>query len=241
MSASNELSNGHTSTTVVAILTIVVTAVAAIPGFLGLNKELSQIYYSDVASGIAVPDSADEPKIRSILASNNIASDQLSISMVNQGNKEAAEVRVSVSVPGKVLSAWTDPPEANKPIWVQLPDMSQIKGQERFQIAVKALAITKPLTIYVGFERTRAGAAGVEVFAEGRPAAKVQDVAAVPAWSPIEVFRLPLIILGVGLALVVIWAMGVVLSNNPKMKSVLSELAVKSIAEFMKAMYPFGR
>lgn len=241
MTNGNDKSLSHTSTTIVAVLTLVVTAIAAIPGFLGLNKEQALIYFSGTTTGIVVPASADVPKIRSILAGNGIPSDQLAVAIVNQGNKEASEVRMSISIPGKILEAWTEPPEASKPIWVQLPDLSQAKGQSQIQTSLKALGITKPVTIYVGYEKTSTGVANVELFSDGRPGVRVQDVSAVPAWSPVDIFKLPLFILGGGVAFVVLWAMGVVISRNPKMKAALTELVIKSIRELAKGFFPFIR
>ncbi len=229
----------HTSTTVVAVITLIVAVVSAIPGFLGLNKEQALIYYSTSKSGILIPNTADEQRIRAVLASNGIPTEQFSVSLINQGNKEAPEVRLSLSVPGKIMSAWTDPAESKKPVWVQLPDLSQAKGQSQIQPVLKAMATTKPVTIHVGYEKTEQGAPGVEVFVDGKPAASVSDAGAVAPWSPIAVFKLPLIILGVGLLLVVLWAMGVVISKNPRMKATLTEFAIKSATEIFKAVSPF--
>lgn len=241
MATETELTRSHTSTTVVAVLALIVSAVAAIPGFLGLNKEQASIYFSSEMTGIMVPIRADEPKVRNVLASNGIASDYLSIALVNQGNREAPEVRIAISLPGNIMQAWTDPPPSEKPIWVQLPDLSQAKGQQQLQVAVKSLVITKPVMLHFGFERKRDASASVDVFADGKPATRVENVATVPPWSPIDVFRIPLIVLGVGLAVVILWAIGVVLSKNPRVTTALKELVVKTALEFLKGVFPFAR
>lgn len=240
MATDNGTPNSHTSTTIIAGLTLIVAVIAAIPAFLGLNKEQSHIFFSDQTTGIMVPSSLDEPKVRSILASNGIASDYVTLDLVNQGNKEAPEVRISVTVPGNIMSAWTVPALSDKPIWVQLPDLSQVKGQSQLQTIIKALAITKPVTLHIGYERTEKSSTHIDVFADGRPATRVEKIESVPPWSAIDVFRLPLIVLGIGLALVVLWAVGVVVSNNPKVETALKELLVKTATELLH-IFPFGR
>ena len=191
---------GHISTTVIAVLTLTVTAVAAIPGFLSLNEDHAAIYYSVSTSGIEIPDSMDETAVRKILSENGIPSDTLSISVVNQGNAAAEHVRLSVDVPGRILASTSTPKPSINPIWVNLPKIDVDQKSQSIRFSVQNLGTTKELKYEFGYQRENTGQPEIEVFHAGQPAERVSNVAHVPTWSPWRVFELPLIILGGGVA-----------------------------------------
>lgn len=241
MAESDENKRGHISTTIVAILSLVVAAIASIPAFLSLNKDHAAIYYSVTSSSLQVPDSMDEDAVREILSKNGIPSDTLSISLINQGNSQADEVPISVDLPGKLLTSASRPKSSADPIWVTLPSLDFSDQPEKLRFRVENFGTTKKLDFEFGYQRKGVDTPQVEVFYDGQPAEQVKNVADVSPWSPWQVFKLPLLLLAGGVVLVVIWAIGVVISNNPKLREELGEFLIKVATEVAGGINPFFR
>ncbi len=215
----------HTSTTIIGILTIIVTLIAAIPSFLTLNDEHPKIYYSTAASDIKIPSALNEKDIKTILTDNGIPLNTVSVSLINQGNGAAKSVMVSIKVPGEIVTAWSVPSEADSPIWVKLPKIAVAQNQDLIVLPLVDLAITKPLIINIGYNpKSGSETEQVEVFYDGKPAEKVTDVNNVSPWSPWDIFRIPITILISGIIIVLIWAFGVVILNNPPLQETMVSL-----------------
>jgi len=232
-------SGSHTSTTVIAVLTLIAAVVAAVPGFLALNKEHAAIYYAVEASGIQIPDSLDPGNVRKVLSSNGIPSNTFKIELINQGNHQADEVKVSVVVPGEFMTFSSNPKKDENPIWVKLPEVKLPSNKKSVQFSVSELGTTKPLTLSFGYQKESDEKPEIQVFYNGNPAELVDSVLTVSPWSPLDVFRMPLYILGGGLILVLVWAAGIVIVNTPKLKEQLQDFLIKVATEVVKGVYPF--
>ncbi len=231
----------HTSTSFVAILALIVSVVSSIPPFLSLNKSAADVYFSQVESGIQIPDSMDKNKVRKILSDNKIPTDTVKFQLINQGNAEAKEVKVSFEVDGKMLSAEFQPSYKSKPIWVNLPDLDISSNPELLQFSVVDLAISQVLDFEVAYERNAQGTPDIQVFSNGRAATSVSNIYQVEPWSRFQVFQTPLIILGIGLGLVILWAIGIVIYNNEQLRKSLAELGLNIIKEVANGVIPFFR
>lgn len=231
----------HTSTSIVAVLALVVSVLTAIPPFLSLNKDHEEVYFSDASTGISIPSSMDTDKVRAILSSNGIPTDTLSIDFINQGNAEALETKVSILIKGKILSAVFDPKSESNPIWVSLPSLDIANKPNQLQFPIKNLAVGQPLKLNIAYERTEEGQPDIQVFSNGKPAKYVDSIYRVEPWSPYKVFQIPLIVLGIGVGLVVLWALGVVLYNNASIRKALIETATKLAQEIVSGVFPWGR
>lgn len=229
----------HTSTTVIAVLTLIAAVIAALPGFFALNKEHAAIYYAVESSGIQIPDSLNPGSVRKVLSSNGIPSNTLNVDLINQGNYQADEVKVSIVVPGKFITFSSKPKNEDNPIWVRLPELQLPLNKNSIQFSVEQLGTTKPLTLSFGYQRESDEKPLVQVFYNGNPASLVNSVLSVPSWSPWDVFRIPLYILGGGLILVLIWAAGIVIVSTPKFKEQFEVFLIKVAREVVKSIYPF--
>jgi len=231
----------HTSTSFIAVLALVVSVIAAIPPFLSLNKDQAEIYYSITTSGITIPAAMDSEKVRKILSNNQIPTDTLRLEFINQGNAEAKETKISIRVYGKILSATFEPKASTNPIWVSLPSINVDANPNHLQFSTENLAIGQPVQMDIAYERDKAGQPEIQVFQNGKPANRVRTVYSVEPWSPLKVFKIPLIVLAVGIGLVVLWALGIVINNNENLQKAFVEMASKFAKEVINGIYPFGR
>ena len=232
-------SGSHRSTTAIAALTLIAAIIAAVPGFLALNKEHAAIYYAVTASGIQIPDSLDPNSVRKVLSSNGIPSNTVNIELINQGNHQADEVKISVSVPGEFVTFSSTPKKDDNPIWVQLPSLQLPSNKSSVQFSVSQLGTTKRLDLSFGYQKGSEEMPEVQVFYNGNPAHLVESVNVVSPWSTWDVFRIPLFILVGGLIVVLLWAAGVVIVNTPKFKEQLQEFLIKVVTEVAKSVMPF--
>lgn len=229
------------STTVLTVLTLLIAIIAAAPGFLSLNKEQAKIYYSISKSGIQVPDSMNTEGVRKILSDNGIPSDTLSISIINQGNAEADAVKVSVKTAGNIIAASSNPKVDENTIWVDIPKIDIENKPNNVQFSIKNLGITKIITFDFGFQRDQTSKSDIQVFYNGIPAQLVQNVSTVTPWSTWHVFKIPGLILAGGTIFVLLWAIGIVIFNNPELRKGISEFLIKVATEMTNGIFPFIR
>ena len=226
---------GHLSTSILAVATIIVTFVAAIPSFLSLNTREGNIYYSTSVSKLHVPTVENEGKLWKLLKENGIPSRTLSISIINQGNAQSDNIRIQVQGNALIMNVWWEPgleptlvitspefgiyPASEKDpnvIWVDKPAI-QINEKSAI-IEVKRLAATKAIKIHVGFESDYSGPTSIDIFQNGTPAKKVLEAADVPQWSKYSVFVLPIKILVMGIIVVIAWAFGLALMTRQELR-----------------------
>lgn len=181
----------HTSTSIVAILALVVAIISAIPPFLSLNEDKANIFYSHDESGIQIPNSMDNDKVRKILSENKIPTDTVKIQLVNQGNVEAEKVKIALSVKGTILSAGFQPSFESNPIWVSLPKLGIDSNPDSLQFSVDKLAIGKVLDFEIAYERNKEGLPEIQMFSNGKAASIVSNIYQVEPWSPFKVFYTP--------------------------------------------------
>lgn len=239
MAQNNGNKIGHTSTTVIGILTVIATLVAGIPSLLSLNKEHPEIFYSISSSEITIPSELNGEEVKKILTMNGIPLNTLNVTLINQGNGPSNEILVSIRVPGTVVTVWSLPSEKDSPIWVELPRLDTLQNQDPIVLPIKNMAITKPLAFHIGYNSLGQNVlAQVEVFYDGKPGELVTDIANVSPWSPWNVFQIPLVILLGGLVVVIVWAFGVVIYNNPEIREILINTLVAVGKEVVTSLGP---
>ncbi len=203
------------STSLLAILTLIIAIVAAVPGFLSLNNDHADIYYSVNTSHVSIPTSLDNKKALSVLESNGIPGTTVELSIVNQGNSSADSVKLSIKAPVNIMAVWSTPSSDDNPIWVTLPEIKNINTSPIFQAEVTALSATMPLKYYVGYLYSPDSPPEIQVFYSGKPAVQIENISDVGEWSKWSVFILPLQILAGGVALILLWIFILALYRDP--------------------------
>jgi hypothetical protein len=206
-------------TSLIAIVTLIVTAIALVPAFLSLNDKKADVFYSAFISQVSIPESLDKNSILQLLQSNGVPGTTLELNLINQGNASANEVKLSITLPSDIIAVWSTPSKSDKPVWVELPEIDTSNDKRKLRFSVKNLAATLPVTFYFGYEQLTEGNPNIQVFYDGTPAAKIESVNLVPEWSKWNVFKLPLYILAGGVCLILIWALIVSLYSNPELRN----------------------
>lgn len=219
------------STSLLAFLTLLIAVIAAIPGFLSLNEEHAEVFYSTNTSHVSIPDSLDTKKALSLLESYGIPGSTVELSIINQGNSEADAIKISLKTPGKIIDVWSKPTRIEKPIWVSLPEIKIDSDSNQFQTVITKMGTTFPVTYFVGYLHSDSEDLDVKVFHDGKPAMLVENVSSVSKWSKWKIFELPLLILVGGLGIVLVWVFVVALYKSPSFRD-------KVISELVEAMHP---
>jgi hypothetical protein len=253
----NQKTEGHkiNGTFIIGVIMLILTALALVPAFLSLNTKQAEVFYSLEKSQVGVPSTLDRQKIEKALNSNGIPLSTLELKIINQGNATADVIKVSANLPSDIMSIWTVPSKEDAPIWVDLPDIKGKNLEGNFRYTIKKLNTTKPLSINFGlgyaekmpflldFERSSLAGlkylkdldfgfdenSSIQVFYDGIPAVRVDDVAEVPHWSKWEVFKLPAFVLGVGILSVLLWSFLAVLYSNPVLRKRVAEELILSL------------
>ncbi len=210
-------SQGHLSTTIIAVITVIVTIISIIPSFLSLNNKESKIYYSLSESNLVIPNIEDESQLRNLLKQKRIPWKTLSISLVNQGNAQSNEIKLQVRGSVPIISVWSEPKKDKNIIW--LGDLTIDTNDMTTTIEIKELAATKLIKLNVGFESEFEETPYIDIIHGGAPVKKVDNAMDIPKWSKFTVFKLPIMILGIGIVAMLVWAFGLVLIKRPELRA----------------------
>ncbi|MFT7562176.1 MAG: hypothetical protein ACI93R_004111 [Flavobacteriales bacterium] len=212
-------------TSLIAVATLIVAAIAVVPAFLSLNEKQANIFYSASISSVNIPEYLNKGSILKLLHTNGVPGSTLELDIINQGNSSAGEIKLSVTLPTDAIAAWSVPSKSDNPVWVDLPEIKTLKNKNEFRFSLKNVAATLPISLYFGYKQEVGSLPQVQVFYDGVPAIVVDNVREVSAWSKWNVFKLPMYILLGGIGLILAWAFVVALYSNPELRyRVLDEL-----------------
>lgn len=216
--------NKNLGTVLIPIITLIIAVIALVPAFLSLNDKEAMIYYQIEFSKINIPKSINENKALELLKDNGIPNNTLEVKIINQGNASAKKIKISISLPEEPMVVWSQPSRNDNPIWVDIPQFDTLKTTNS-NLELKNMATTIPLSIFVGYSNIIDSKVDIQIFHDGIPAIKVDDISSIQKWSKWSVFILPGYILLAGLILTIIWSFIVVLYKNPEFrKSLLNGL-----------------
>lgn len=228
---------------VIGIATIVATVFTGIPAFLTLTRDRPDLYYEKSDSSIlnSSEDVSRLTQIREILKANHIPDSTLTLSLTNTGDTSAKETRIGVNVSGMISDVAIVPARKDKPVWVDLPDdLDSIPGSSAANVTFKNLAPSKVLKVNISYLSSGApeNSTNVDVFFDGKPAGLIPDINHPPTHSLFHDLKIPLIILGVGLAAALVISFLIILAQNKEVL-VLLEPLLKEAFRLTVFFYPF--
>lgn len=215
------------SVPILALLTLIATIIAIIPAFLALNDKEALVYFSVNTSHITIPSSLDGEQAVSALEKAGIPGSTVELSILNQGNTLAENIKFEIQTPSNVLTIWTEPTKETEPIWVEIPDLAVDKTKQKISAEIKGLSATQPLKIFVGYEYELTKSPSISVYFDGKPAIFETDLSAVPVWSKWNVFKLPGYIFLGGIAVILLWSFIVALVENPNFRNQLFDFIIE--------------
>lgn len=231
MAKKKESSGSKLLSVSLAMLTIVVAGIVAIPGFVRLNRDRPVVFYTTDQISVLNERSPNYEELINVLQANRIPDSRLIVSMVNTGDVEAKEVRIGVEIDGKIADILPMRSEKYNPVWVGLLDANEMevfKGKPIANIPLKRFTSGKRLNIEIGYFSFRSPQrpAIVDVFFDGRDfagkeATLVSDLSTVHQESFFSIFRVPMIILVSGIGITLLVSVAVVLSKNRELAGLL--------------------
>lgn len=187
---------------VLGALTMLATALNAIPAFLALRGHEPHVVYQVDRAQMLYPQDADRSAIRKLLRENRIPDAFVSVVLSNRGDAPAREVIVGITVPGIIVAEKTDPEPDSRPAWVKITRESEVSGTSRsIRYVLRDLGLTRNLAMKVSYAAESLGDARFEIFSDGKPAVLVNDLASVPANARAISFAPTFKILGTGMLL----------------------------------------
>jgi hypothetical protein len=234
--------SGYSLTTVLGILTLLVAIVSAIPSFITAFADKPKVYYSLSANRIEIPSQMEASKVREILRSNKLADSTLRVDVINSGDAVAKQVEVGVSVPGEVADMSTIPAEGANSVSVKVrTERDAAKSPSGVKFVLQDLVATKSATAFVRYYSDNSNdSPNVEVAFDGKLAPKIQDIRDATPNSYWQIFKLPLLILGVGLLVTFLLGLIKVLRENPRLRRA-SLLILKELNPTFYRVIELGR
>lgn len=246
----------YSITNILTVIVILATLIASIPSFIALDKDTPKIFYEVKTSSISIPEALDIVKVQRILQENGISVSNLGLSLINQGNSVAKEIKISVEVPGKIVRIWSNPNIEDKPVWVDIPDMSSFNNLKKVQFTIRNMSTTRILTFNIGYNegledillrqreqlnRMMAEAGlredfelprKIDIFFDGKQAEQVDDITSVPKWSKYQLFKLPLSLFIYGLSILFIGTFSVAIIKNANFLNMVKDVVIKTLKDF---------
>lgn len=227
-------------TVVMGVLTFLATVVAAIPAFLQLSQDRPSVYYQLEDVSILTNSDNNTERVKKILRENNIPDSRTTLKVINSGDGAAKQVKLQVTVNGAIIESVIDPNIDSNPIWIDMPkdlnkQLDGFKGKSSATLEFVNMAATKLLTISVGYSSAAnpPGIAKSEVFFDNKPAIPIKDISAAPQYSLWQAFKMPLLVLIIGLALTVMISVGILLAHNEMLnvsfKNILRDVISQSL------------
>jgi hypothetical protein len=165
------------------------------------------VFFDSKSSHLVIPESLNPKTIIAVFDREKIPNSTLVVNVINQGNKEASKVTISVKLPGRIISFDPKPKVMNNDYWVKVidPKLNETKGKA--ELVLKNFYTTKPFSLTIGYLSASAESGLVEVFLGGAPATQVEDITEVAPWSEFDPFILPILVIlsGVGIVLLILF------------------------------------
>src|SRR5262249_22133480 len=144
-------------------------------------------------SRVTYPDRITERQVREVLERERLADSALVISIANQGERQAPETKIAISVPGSILDVRTVPVAEEESVWVKVVSHFE-KGNplNKAKVELANLAANKSAQVFVYYlslsnEIANSTPPSVEVFQDGRPATEVPKNFAPPSvWAIVQ-------------------------------------------------------
>jgi hypothetical protein len=204
-------------TSSLAVLTIIISVITSIPSFIALNRDRPLLFHSISQISVLNPAWPNYPEMVALLHSNKIPTARCRIDLLNNGDAQANEVRIGIAVSGPIAAITTVPDARQKPVWAEIPtNLATYYGTKAAQIDIRRLAPTKVLRLEVAYfsppGQTDNGT--VDAFFDGKPSTLVGDIGAAPRPTILASFRIPLLVLGIGMGITLGVAAVLVLRRN---------------------------
>lgn len=228
----NKSPPGQKFAAILGVLTVLATAIAAVPSFLQLNRDRPLVYHQVQSISVVNPESPDARRVIQVLRMNRVPTARTVVQIQNKGQGPAKEVRIGIQTYGPLFEVTTDPSPAERPVWVSLPTpQPDYRGDSVATMELANLAPGKVFEISVAYDAglTRPAATDVDVYYDGKPARRVPNLAAAPELSVGQTFRVPLIIFAAGTSLTILVAGFIVLRRNDDLARALWRLIKEAI------------
>ena len=209
--------------TVVAVLTLLATTVGAVPPILGIVGNRPRVYYTVAHYGLVVPPGTDGQQIQKLVEEKGLADPAIQFALINKGDATAHDVEVGAQVSGVVASIFTNPPADSNPVWVQISVAPPKQNDRGGRVSLRDLVPGKSVTVSIQYH-SNGSEYTADIVADGQFAKKVPDLDAVPVWSPLQAFKLPLIVLAAGMGLSLFAGFAVAIFRNPRLRIQVTEL-----------------
>ncbi len=212
--------SGYVVTTVLGILTLIITAITAIPSFYGTFGQKAKVFYSVTSERITVPQEIDISRFRELLRTQNIPDATIRVDVVNMGTAGAKSIKAGIKVPGEVEYSKSEPPAEPEPVWVKI---SSETTKESFNSYIKysfdELVPTRVVSVLIGYRTfEKDGKEVIDVVFDGLPAQRVRNVEEVAKWSLWHEFKKPLSVLAAGFGLTILFGIAVVIRASPRLR-----------------------
>ena len=221
----NRKGAGYSITTILSIITLFVSIASSIPSFYNAFANKSKVFYSVSVNRMFVPREIDQAGFQLLLQQNKVPTVTIRVDLINNGDAVAREINVGLKTAQKIEYIQTDPPQQPDPVWVDIETQPPSADTPEYAAFVfKNLIPTKRIAALAGYFSTdeEEETPQVDVVFDDKPAIQVDDIDEAPQWSLWQVFKLPLQILGIGLAITLIIGIIAVLRSNIQLqKSIL--------------------
>ncbi|GAB5520308.1 MAG: hypothetical protein RhofKO_25590 [Rhodothermales bacterium] len=194
---------GFYVTTVLSILTIIATMFAAWPTFMQAFGDRPKLFYSITHTKLAVPQTLDDDRIRTMLRDEGIPDSNVRIQMINRGSKDADEIKVGVTIDGSLSSFTSDPDAVTNPVWVAITPPTIQPTDKSANLLLNDLVPNRMFSADYAYHADSDDFT-CDVVVDGLLANKVADVTLIPEWSLWQEIKTPVLILVLGLTFSVV-------------------------------------
>jgi len=213
--------SGYLVTTILGILTLLVTAIAAVPSFYGVFGQKAKVYYSVFSDRITVPEEIDNQELRELLKTKNIPDATVRVDVVNMGDAAAKSIKAGIKIPGIAEYMKSTPPAKPEPVWVRIGVQSTNDSISSYiTYSFEELVPTKVVSAIVGYQTVKDNETEtVDVVFDGLPAERVKNIEEAPKWSLWNQFEKPLSVLASGFGITLLVGVVIVVRSNPRLKA----------------------
>lgn len=218
--------------TTLAVLTIIVTLIVAVPDFLSLKSKAPLVTYAVQSAEISYPPSADKSRIKDLLDKEGIPDATITVTLGNVGEEPAKQVRASLDVPGPILVHKTTPSATDNPAWVNISatyDPSNTPSKITYDL--RDMAVGPRMEIAVSYRKDRRTEPAVAVFCDGKEALPADKAAAAKA-AQTKLFSRATRVFVIGAALTIIAFVLLRIRQRSELRTSAGILA--------RAFFPFG-
>lgn len=215
--------SGYLVTTILGILTLVVTAIAAIPSFYGAFGQKAKVYYSVSSDRITVPQEIDNQEFRELLRTRNIPDAAVRVDIVNMGDAAAKTIKAGIRIPGIAEYTKSMPPVKSEPVWVKIGVQATNDSINSYiRYSFEELVPTKVVSAIVGYRTVEYTETEiVDVVFDGLPAERIAKIEEAPKWSLWNQFERPLSILATGFGITLLVGIVIVIRANPRLRDAI--------------------